>query len=134
MPSAPDLWSAKEVEIEAGAAMFGGGTMITRDYIRQGGGLVEAQLIIDGPMVQALSAVLGNPAMLASQDGLERMRIGRDNALLNWNPANRSGDISLSLGNRMVAKIRGSDLEDKAVLVDLMKEWDLDALKSVAGF
>lgn len=135
MPAAPALWLAEEAAVEGGAALFGGGMMISRSYHEQKGlGKVRAELVVDSPMVQAFSAVLNNPIMVANEPQIERVRLGKMNALLNWNPDERSGDISLSLGGRVLAKLEGDDLRDKSILIDLMKSWDLDAVKEVTGF
>ena len=134
MPEAPTLWSAKQASLHGGTALFGGGLMITREYHEQKGqGKVKAELVVDSPMVQAFSAVLNNPSMIANEPQIERIRLGKMSALLNWNPDDSSGEISLSMGGRVLAKVEGDDLSDKAVLIDLMKTWDLDAVKDVAG-
>lgn len=134
MPDPPVLWAADEAALSGGTALFGGGMMITREYReRKGEGTVKAELVIDSPMVQAFSAVLSNPIMIANQPQTERIRLGDMSALLNWNPDDKSGEISLSIGGRVLAKVEGDDLSDKAVLIDLMKAWDLEAVRDVAG-
>ncbi len=134
MPDPPVLWTAEEADSNSGTALFGGGLMITREYHEQKGeGKVKAELVIDSPMAQAFSTVLTSPVMVANEPQVERIRLGETNALLNWDPDERSGDISLSIGGRVLAKMEGDGLSDKAVLIDLMKTWDLDAVKHVAG-
>ncbi len=135
MPDPPVLWTAEQAQLSGGTALFGGGMMIIREYReRKGRGKVKAELVVDSPMVQAFSAVLANPIMVANEPQAERVRLGEMSALLNWNPENSSGDISLSIGGRVLAKVEGNDLSDKDVLIDLMKTWDMDAVKDVAGF
>ena len=134
MPEPPTLWMAEQATLNGGAALIGGGIMISRQYTeRKGRGKVKAELIVDSPMVQAFSAVLTNPIMIANEPRIERVRLGELSALLNWNPASHSGDISLSIGGRIMAKLEGDHLSDKDVLVDMMKTWDLNAVKDVAG-
>lgn len=134
MPEPPAFWSADEAAIDAGTILFGGGIMITRAYQEmKGGGKVKAELVVDSPMVQAFAAVLNNPVMIASEPRIERIRLGRHHALLKWNPADGSGDISMSIGGRILAKLKGDDLGDKSVLIELMKTWDFEAVKDVAG-
>lgn len=135
MPEPPVLWTAEQAALNSGTALFGGGMMITREYHEQKGeGKVKAELVVDSPMVQAFSAVLSNPIMIANEPQIERIRLGEMIALLTWNPDDSSGDISLSIGGRVLAKVEGDDLSDKDVLIDLMKTWDLDAVKDVVGF
>ena len=134
MPEPPVLWTADQALLNRGTALFGGGMMITRDYYeRKGQGKVKAELVIDSPMVQAFSTVLNSPIMIANEPQAERIRLGNMNALLNWDPDENSGKISLSIGGRLLAKMEGQSLSDKTLLIELMKTWDLDAVKDVAG-
>jgi hypothetical protein len=134
MPEPPTLWAAEQAALTSGSVLFGGGMIITREYReRKGEGRVKAELVVDSPMVQAVSAMLSNPIMVANEPRIERIRLGRMSALLNWNPDDRSGDISLSIGGRVLAKVEGSDLSDKNVLIDLMKTWDREVVRDVAG-
>ena len=89
--------------------------------------------MVDSPIVQAFSAVFNNPIMVASDPGLERVRFGKLTALLNWDADRRAGDLSLSIGGRVLAKLVGRDLDDKAILIDLMNAWNLSAVQDVAG-
>lgn len=134
MPEPPAFWAAEQAALNGGTALFGGGMMITREYREQkGDGKVKAELVVDSPMVQAFSAVLSSPIMITNEPQVERIRMGEMSALLNWNADNKSGHISLSIGGRVLAKVEGDDLSDKDVLIELMKTWDLDAVKDVAG-
>lgn len=134
LPDPPALWSGEKPALEHGAALFGAGLMVTRGYQEEKGeGRIMAELIVDSPMVQAFSAVFSSPVMIASDPGLERVRLGKRTALLKWDAERRTGDLSLALGGRVLAKLTGRDLDDKAILVELMQAWDLDAVKNVAG-
>ncbi len=134
MPEPPTLWSAEKPVLENSAALFGAGLMVTRRYQEEKGpGQITAELMVDSPMVQAFSAVFTSPIMIANDPELERVRLGEMRALLKWDADLGTGDISLALGGRVLAKLIGQSLDDKAVLVELMKGWDLDAIKKVAG-
>ena len=135
MPAAPALWSAEKPVLDNGAALFGTGLMVTRRYQEEKGpGQITAELMVDSPMVQAFSAVFSSPIMIANDPGLERIRLGEMTALLEWDADRGTGDLSLTLGGRVLAKLIGQSLDDKDILVDLMKTWDLDAIRKVAGF
>ncbi len=134
MPDPPMLWTADPAELTGGTALFGGGMMISREYYeRKGGGKVRAELVVDSPMVQAFSSVLSSPIMIANEPRAERIRLRGMNALLQWSPDKSAGELSLSIGGRILAKMEGQGLNDKATLVEMMKTWDLDAVKDVAG-
>ena len=133
LPPAPPGWTAEEVETQ-GMAMMGGGQVITRAYREESGeGSVKAQLVVDSPMIQGLAMMLNNPAMLGAQGRMKRVRIKRENALLKWNRWRRSGELSVILGNgRLLIQIEGRDVT-KEVLTRLMKSWDFDKAKRIAG-
>ncbi len=134
LPEPPALWSAEKPALESGAVLFGAGLMVTRRYQEQkGSGRITAELMVDSPMVQAFSAVFSSPIMIANDPGLERIRLGEMSALLKWNADRGAGDLSLAFGGRVLVKLIGQDLDDEAVLIDLMKAWDLDAVRKVAG-
>jgi len=134
MPEPPALWTAEQAKLNSSAALIGGGMMISRKYSEQKGhGKVKVELVVDSPMVQAFSAVLSNPIMIANEPQIERVRLGEMSALMDWNPEDSSGEISLSIGGRVLAKVEGDGLSDKDILIKLMKSWDLDAVKDVAG-
>jgi len=133
LPEPPAFWSAEEPVLETAAALFGGGVMVTRQYqATKGEGVVTAELIVDNPMVQAFSAVIGNPIMIANDPGVRRVRFGDQVALLNWKD-DGVGELSLSLGGRVLAKLAGRDLEGPDILLDLMKSWDLNKVTKIAG-
>lgn len=135
LPEPPALWSGEEATLESGAALFGAGLMVTKRYLEEKGrGQIIAELMVDSPMVQAFSAVFSSPIMISSDPSLERIRLGEMTALLKWDADRGTGDLSLALGGRVLAKLTGQGLDDKDVLIDLMKAWDLDAVGKVAGF
>src|SRR5690554_1761496 len=67
-PDPPAGWSAGEVASSGGssaAALFGGGggSSLEREYHQEdGNGRMQAQLLIDNPMIQAMSVMFTNPA------------------------------------------------------------------------
>lgn len=135
MPPAPDGWTADEPSQETGTAFMGGGTIVNRAYSEDGGqGRMEAQIVVDNPMLQGMAALFSNPAMLAANPGMQRVRIGRDNAVMEFDEANGRGEITYLLGGgRVMLKVSGNSLRSGDQLVDLLNAWDMDSLKSVAG-
>jgi len=134
-PAAPDGWTAEAVSQEAGAAFMGGGTIVNRSYSEVGGsGRMEAQLIIDNPMIQGMAALFANPAIMASNPNMSRVRMGRENAILDFDSAAGRGEITyMAGGGRAMLKVEGSNLASGDQLVALLKAWDMDGLKAAAG-
>lgn len=132
-PDAPEGWSAGEVESSSGGAALmggGGGTTLKRDYSEDGGdGRIEAQLLVDNPMVQAMAGMLTNPALIAAQPNTERERIGRETVIVKWEPEKSRAEVSLMLDGRILMQIKGSGLESRDVALDLMEAWDIDAVR-----
>lgn len=132
MPEPPAGWTAAASEQQAGGA-FMGGSMVTRSYTQSGGkGRIEAQIIANSPMMQGFAAMLANPAVMASQPGMQRVRVGRENAILQWKEASRSGELSLIVGKAMI-RLDGKGLDSSTPLVELMKRFDLDKIRQIAG-
>jgi hypothetical protein len=132
MPGAPAGWEADEPEAQSGA-MLGGGQVISRHYHEQNGdGQMTLQVSVDIPMVQAMSAMLTNPALISADPQAKRVRVGGENAVLKWNAASKSGEVTMVLGNRILAQLEGQNLKSDAVLQDVMKNWDVKPLKAAA--
>lgn len=134
-PPAPAGWTAEATSQEAGAAFMGGGTILNRSYREEGGsGRMEAQLIIDNPMIQGMAALFSNPAMMAGNPNMSRIRMGRKNAILDFDQAAGRGEITfMAGGGRAMLKVEGSGLASGDQLADMLKTWDLDGLKAAAG-
>src|SRR5690554_3434228 len=137
-PAPPAGWSAAEVASSGGggaAARFGGGgSMLEREYQQEGGeGRLTAKLMIDNPMIQAMSAMFNNPALIAAQPNMERIRIGRDSALLKWDPERGNAEVSFLMDGRILVQVDGQGLESSDPAVALLKAWDLDALREQAA-
>jgi hypothetical protein len=133
LPAAPAGWEADDAEAQSGA-MLGGGQMISRRYREAGGdGQMNLQITVDNPMIQAMSAMFSNPAIMAADPHAKRIRVGGENAMLKWEPANKSGEVSMVLGGRMMIHVEGSSLKSDAPLQDFVKNWDMKPLKVAAG-
>ncbi|MGM0984504.1 MAG: hypothetical protein ACQEXG_13960 [Pseudomonadota bacterium] len=137
-PEAPEGWSAASVEssVSGGAAMFGGGggSMLEREYRQESGnGRLTAKLMIDNPMVQAMSAMFSNPAMIAAQPNMERIRIGRDSALLKWEAELGNAEVSFLMDGRILMQVNGQGLESQEPAVALLEDWDLEAVREQAA-
>jgi hypothetical protein len=132
-PAAPSGWTLEDsADDGAGGAlaaqMLGGGVMVERLYTRGDDDRIKATVIVDSPMIQALAAMVNNPAMLGK--GAKRVRIGNDNAI-----QQRDGDdteLTLARGN-VAIKLEGSGIKDPETLTQLMKGFDLAKLANPQG-
>jgi hypothetical protein len=136
-PDPPDGWTADPVKAgEGGAAMpfLGGGTAISRTYRQTGGtGSIEAQLMSGGSFMQGLASMLMSPQILAAQPNAKRIRVGRENAVVTYNPEDRSGQLTLGIGGKISIMLQGHDLAGSDPMVALINKWDLKKVKDIAG-
>jgi hypothetical protein len=135
-PPAPAGWSAGEAssksEAAGAAALFGGGmgTVIERQYTQDdGNGKITATLTIDNPMIQSMAALLNNPMLMSAQPNTERLRVGRETGMLKWEPERSQAEATLLLDGRIMLQVKGNQLDSPDVVADLLKAWDLDAVR-----
>jgi hypothetical protein len=136
-PEAPAGWSAQAAESSSesagAAALFGGsvGTMLERTYTQDAGdGTLTATLTIDNPMLQGMAALLNNPMLMAAQPNTERLRIGRESGMLKWEPDEQRAEATLMLDGRIMMQVSGENLESADVAAELLKAWDVDAVRA----
>src|SRR5690554_6630938 len=113
---------------------MGGGNTLERTYEQDDGdSTLDASVSIDNPMIQGLAAMLSNPAMLASQPNTERIRIGRETGTLKWEAERNRAEASLMLDGRIMITIIGNLLSDPEPVRELLKSWDIKALRAAAA-
>lgn len=134
-PTAPEGWTAEAAgDPSSGAIPFVGGNMVGRTYRSpDGAGSIEAQLLTGGGFLQGLAGMFMNPAMLAAQPNAKRVRIGRENAVVTYDPAQRSSQLVLDLGGKGTVMVEGKNLDSGDLLVDLARRWDLAKARELLG-
>ncbi len=135
-PDAPAGWSAMPVDTSSensgAAALFGGsmGTILKRQFTQDdGNGSLTATLTMDNPMIQGMAALFNNPAMLAAQPNIERLRIGRETGMLKWEPDDERAEATLMLDGRIMMQVVGENLESPEAAAELLKNWDIKAVR-----
>ncbi|WP_234252729.1 hypothetical protein [Billgrantia aerodenitrificans] len=134
-PEAPAGWSVEEVESGGGgaAALMGGGAMLQRNYREEGGdGRLEASMMVDNPMVQGMAALFNNPAMIASQPNMERVRMGRESAIVKWEAERGRVEATMLLDGRILLQVEGQGLDSPDLAVELLRDWDLAEVREQA--
>jgi hypothetical protein len=106
LPEPLSGWTAQEASSQAaGAAMFGGGITVGREYTKDES-TVTIQIITDSPVMQSMVLMLSNP-MYATSDGGKLERIKGQNAIVKFNTADNSGDIKMVVANRYFITLEG---------------------------
>ncbi|MBS3669729.1 MULTISPECIES: hypothetical protein [Halomonadaceae] len=135
-PEPPEGWEAGNAESsdDGAAAMMGGGAMLERYYSENGGdGELTASIMVDNPMIQGMAALFNNPAMLTAQPNTERVRMGRESAIVTWEPSYSSAEVSLLLDGRILIQVEGTNLASQDTAVELMRSWDIGAVREQVG-
>jgi hypothetical protein len=137
-------WTVEEAKPEEGAGpaagaaaavpFLGSGSVLQRTYKAPAGeGAINAQLMTGGSFLQGLASMFMNPQVLAAQPNAKRVRIGRENAVVTFDPAARSGQLMLDVAGKVTIMLEGTGLENGDPLVDLASRWDLKRVKEIAG-
>lgn len=130
MPPATAGWQADPPEVQ-GLGQVGGGLAVTRAY-GKGEASLNASLFLDSPAVESASALFGNAAT-AAQPNMKRIKVGAEDALLRFDAANKSGEITMVLGNRILLAIEGDNLASADVLTEAAKGWNVARIRSLSG-
>ena len=129
MPPPLVNWRGETAEIQ-GLASAGGGLAVSRAYGRDESSL-NATLILDSPAVVAAAEQFA--ASAANQPNVKRVKVGGEDALLRWDAANRAGEITMVLGNRVLLQIEGDSLGSSDLLVDSAKGWNTIGIRKLLG-
>lgn len=115
-------WTAETATSQAASsAMLGGGITAERSY-NKGDSSIEIQIMADSPMLQGVMMMMSNP-MFAGADGGKLERIGKQKAMVKFNPSTKKGDIQIVVANRFMVSIDGRGISKK-VLKDYAKAID----------
>ncbi len=129
LPEPLDGWTAEGADSKAaGAAMFGGGTMAKRRY-RKDSASVTVEIITDSPLMQGVMMMFSNP-MFATSDGGKLERIGRQKAVVKFDPANGDGEIKIVVAKRYLVTIEGQGVTED-ILKSYAKAIDYKKLKAL---
>jgi hypothetical protein len=129
MPPPLTNWRGEAAEVQ-GLASAGGGLAVSRAYGRDESSL-NATLILDSPAVFAAAEQFA--AAASNQPNVKRVKIGAEDALLRWDAANRAGEITMVLGNRVLLQIEGDSLGGSDLLVDSAKGWNTVGIRKLLG-
>ncbi|MBF0334706.1 MAG: hypothetical protein HQL40_13845 [Alphaproteobacteria bacterium] len=131
MPKPPNGWEASQVDFDS-LGVVGGGLTVSRGYAK-GDAVMNATLILDNPAALAASDLGVDPKTVAGLPGVQVVKIGGQDAILRWEPEGRAGGVVMTLGDRVLLQVDGSDISGPDMLVQLMKGWDFGGIRKQAG-
>jgi hypothetical protein len=120
LPAPLKGWTADAPEsTSVGAAMFGGGSTIKRNYAKDGQTL-SIEIVSDSPMLQSVMGLLTNPMFGAASQGGKIQMINGQQAII------KKDSIMLVVDKTFLITIAGSDTLNKEMLeyaqaIDLKK-------------
>ena len=125
LPAAPAGWTAEEAQSSAaGASLFGGGTGVTRKYLK-GDENVEISILAESPLVQAMSAVIGNP-MVAAMAGRVVVIGGRRLTFMSSDNA-----FVTLVADKVLVRVQGSSGLNEAALRPFVTALDFAAIEKL---
>ena len=127
-------WTLEEASGDDAANVPFLGNTAKRTYRAQSGaGVIEAQLMTGGSFMQGIASMFMNPQVMAGQPNAKRVRVGRDNAVVTYDPAERSGQLMLDVGGKITIVVDGRDIASGDPLVELINRWDVKKVREIAG-
>lgn len=109
LPEAQKGWTAEEPTSEStSGAMFGGMVAVERRYQKDDSG-VTIKITSDSPMLAGMLGMFSNP-MLVSGSGGKMETIKGQKAVVKYDAPNKSGDINIVVGGKILVTIEGHDV------------------------
>jgi hypothetical protein len=127
MPPAPRGWDSDSQEAQSldGA---GGGLGVTQAYSK-GDATLNVSLVVDNPAVGASAAMIQGASSQPARPGWTRLKLGADEALLRFDPAARSGEVMVVVGERVLLQVEANEISKDDVLLDMAKSWNTAAVR-----
>lgn len=140
LPAAPEGWKAEDPSGDTTGAMVGfAGLAVRRGYSKSGGSeeqpRVDLELVSDSPMIGMVAPMFGNPAMVASQEGMSVINLkGNKRAILEWHKDTKGGNLKVLLGNsNCLLTITASNCAKTDLSDVFAKALDIEKIDKVLG-
>lgn len=105
LPEPLDGWTAQAASANsAGAAMFGGGTTVERNYT-QGNSNITVRIVTDSPLLSSMLMMFSNPMLMAAQGGTLQM-IGGQQAVV------KPDGVTMVVQNTYLIQVDGNATQD----------------------
>ncbi|MGX9727254.1 MAG: hypothetical protein ACTFAK_08025 [Candidatus Electronema sp. VV] len=119
-------WQAKAAAAKSlGAAVFGGGSTVSRDYFTASSAL-SMEIVSDSPVLQSIIMMLNNP-LFAGASGGNLQTIKQQRAMIKYNANDRSGEINIVVAGRFIVTIKGRAV-DQDTMLRYAEAMDFEAL------
>lgn len=131
MPAPLPGWRAEAVESQTlGMAMLGGGTQVSRRYLKEGTGeSVQVQITADSPILPMMAMMISNPMMMQSDPTTKLYRHGAHRGTIKHEAGSGHWEISLLVANRILVQVEGQGLKGQEPVESYLKAIDLQAVE-----
>ncbi len=129
MPKALEGWTEKESssrDNQVAMSMMGGGTSM-KSVFQRNREKVTVEVLANSPMMQMMTMMMKNPAMMAGQKNTKPYRYKKAKGMIKTEK--NKTEISLVLAGQILVKVSGRKLEDDAVLKQYLEQLDFSKLK-----
>lgn len=123
-PKAPAGWQTEEQRTVSNPMA---GSEISQLY-KNGDAAITAKITHNSPLLASYAAMFNNPMLMQG----EKVRIGREHAMLKMNDDGKSGELTYLVKGKYLIQITGNGLSDKQVIIDLIKAWDIATIKKMS--
>ena len=129
MPKALEGWTEKEGnngDNQVAMSMMGGGTSMKSEFMRNRERVI-IEVMANSPMMQMMTMMLKNPAMMAGQKDTKPYRYKKAKGMIKTQKTKT--EITLILAGQILITVKGRQLEDDAVLKEYLEQLDFAKLK-----
>ena len=126
LPNLGGLWKAESVETES-LGEIGGGLSVSRAFTR-GDASLNVSLLLDSPEVASVQAMLtGNSGQL----NVKKVKVGGEDAVLRFDAATGTGEITMVVGGRVVLEVQGDNISNADPLLEAAGGWNVAKIKTL---
>jgi hypothetical protein len=127
-------WQADEPQAQsAGIAAMIAGTNLSRRYYRDDGEEVDVSIMADSPLMPMMTLMLSNPMFMQSSPSTKIYTYAGQRGIIEHETDSDKWAISLLVAGKILVKVDGSGLKDKAPVDAYLEAINLGAVEKAFG-
>ena len=131
LPDPLSGWKAQEAKSGAAPLFLGGGSSASRKYYNDNGATVEISIISDAPLLSSLLMMLANPNFIGAGNKITMVK--GEKAIEEWDDVQKSGKLTIVLGEKVLVIVEGSNLANKEILYKFAELLNFEKIKKLTG-
>jgi len=134
LPEPWEGWQADEPQVRStGMVTMLTGTNLSRRYSRTDGAEVEISITADSLLMPMMRMMLSNPMLLRMDPDTKLYTYAGQHGVIKHGEDSDRWEISLLMADKILVKVDGRGLEDKAGVVAYLEVLDFDAIRQAFG-